>query len=85
MIAESILREVQHRANMRNGEIVERMFGRSKYSTLWHMHRLWINDEISHIREEQLLFERERQLFAEQVHMQFCDDCFREIGHCICK
>jgi len=62
MIAESILREVQHRANMRNGEIVERIFGifgRSKYPTgsmLWHMHRLWINDEISHIREEQLLF-----------------------------
>ena len=89
--AESILLEVQRRVDMRNGEIIERIFRelRPKFCgccEMLHEHcccdehpRSWIDEEFTRMAEEQ------EALLHERIHMQFCEDCNRSISRCVCN
>jgi len=82
MVAERIQQEVFLRANLRNGEIVQRvLLGRPPIVPIDFtstVDRIDIQSEYAATRQETMLLDRE-------IHMMFCEDCEMMMEHCRCS
>ncbi len=73
LVAELIWSEVRLRANLRNGEIIEHLLcNRDNFS------------DVFDIKSELAARKRELDLWRE-IHMDFCEECSRALGQCICR